>query len=63
LLSGLPPYAKDIIGDHQCGFRRNRSTTNRIFSRVIPEKEIRIAVYQLFIDFREAYVSVRKDVI
>jgi len=25
LLSMLIPYAKEIIGDHQCGFRRNRS--------------------------------------
>jgi len=24
LLSRLIPYAKEIIGDHQCGFRRNR---------------------------------------
>jgi len=26
LLSRLIPYAKEIIGDHQCDFRRNRST-------------------------------------
>ena len=26
LLSRLIPYTKEIIGDHQCGFRRNRST-------------------------------------
>ena len=25
LLSRLTPYAEEIIGDHQCGFRRNRS--------------------------------------
>jgi hypothetical protein len=31
LLSRLTPYAKKIIGDHQCGFRRNRSTTDHIF--------------------------------
>ena len=31
LLSILTPYAKDIIGDHQCGFRCKRSTTDRIF--------------------------------
>ena len=24
LLSRLTPYAEEIIGDHQCGFRRNR---------------------------------------
>jgi len=27
LLSRLIPYVKEIIGDHQCGFRRNRSYT------------------------------------
>ena len=28
LLSRLIPDAEEIIGDHQCGFRRNRSTTD-----------------------------------
>ena len=31
LLSRLNPYAQEIIGNHQCGFRRNKSTTDRIF--------------------------------
>jgi hypothetical protein len=31
LLSRLVPYVDEIIGDHQCGFRRNRSTTDQIF--------------------------------
>ena len=31
LLSKLILYAKKIIGDHQCGFRRNRSTIDHIF--------------------------------
>ena len=31
LLSRLVPYAKEIIVDHQCGFRRNRSTIDHIF--------------------------------
>jgi len=31
LLSRSIPYAKEIIGDHQCGFRRNRSTIDHIF--------------------------------
>ena len=30
LLSQLTPYAEEIIWDHQCGFRRNRSTTDHI---------------------------------
>jgi hypothetical protein len=31
LLSRLGPYTDEIIGDHQCGFRLNRSTTDQIF--------------------------------
>jgi hypothetical protein len=31
LLSRLVPYVDEIIGDHQCGFRRNRSITDQIF--------------------------------
>jgi hypothetical protein len=39
LLSRLTPYAEEIIGVHQCGFRHNRSTTDRIFcNRQIIEK-------------------------
>jgi hypothetical protein len=31
LLSRLTPYAEEIIGDHHCGFRHNRSTNDHIF--------------------------------
>jgi len=40
LLSGLIPYAEEVIRDHQCGLRRNRSTTDHIFCiRQILEKK------------------------
>jgi hypothetical protein len=40
LLSRLTPYADEIIWEHQCGFRRNRSTTDHIFFiRQILEKK------------------------
>jgi len=40
LLSRLIPYAKEIIGDHQCGFRRKRSTIDQILCiRQILEKK------------------------
>ena len=40
LLSRLIPYAKEIIGDHQYGFQRNRPTIDRIFCiRQILEKK------------------------
>jgi len=58
LLSRLIPYAKEIIGDHQCSFRRNRSTTDHIFCiRQMLEKKLEYneEVYQLFIDFKKAY--------
>ena len=66
LPSRLIPYAEEIIGDHQCGFRRNRSTTDHtcIFCiRQILEKkwEDNEAVLQLFIDFKKAYDSVRRE--
>ena len=31
LLSILTTYAEGIIGDHNCGFRHKRSTTDHIF--------------------------------
>jgi hypothetical protein len=31
LLARLTPYADEIIGDHQCVFQHNRSTTDQIF--------------------------------
>jgi len=31
LLSSLTPYAEEIIRDHQCGYRSNRSTKDHIF--------------------------------
>ena len=66
LLSRLIPYAEERIGDHQCGFRRNRSTTDHILCiRQILEKkwEYNEAVHQLFIDFKKAYGSVRREVL
>ena len=65
LLSRLAPYAEEIIEDHQCGFRRNRSTTDHVFRiRPILQKkwEYNEAVHQLFIDFMKAYDSIRREV-
>jgi hypothetical protein len=62
----LTPHADEIIGDNQCGFRRNRSTTDQIFYiRQILEKkwEYNGKVYQLFIDFKKAYDSARREVL
>jgi hypothetical protein len=66
LLAMITPYADEIIADHQCGFRRNRSTTDQIFYiRQILEKkwEYNGTVHQLFIDFKKAYDSIRREVL
>ena len=55
-----------INENHQCVLRRNRSTTNHIF-RIRPTLEKKLeyneAVHQLFIDFKKAYDSVRREVL
>jgi retron-type reverse transcriptase len=66
LLARLTPYADEIMGDDQCGFRRNRSTTDQIFYiRQILEKKWEYigTVHQLFIDFKKANDSVRREVL
>jgi hypothetical protein len=53
LLAKLIPYVNEIIGDHQCGFRRNRSTMDQIFYiRQILEKKwvYNETMRKLFID-------------
>jgi hypothetical protein len=66
LLSRVIPYADEITGDHQCRFRRNISTTDQTFYiRQILENKwgYNGTVHQLFIDFKDAYDSVRKEVL
>jgi len=66
LLSRLNPYAEEIIGDHQRGFRRNRSTADHIFCichKLERKWEYNEAVRQVFIEFKEAYNSVRYDIL
>jgi hypothetical protein len=62
-LARLTPYVNEITGNHQCGFRRNRSTMDQIFYiRQILEKkwEYNGTVHQLFIDFKNAYDSIKR---
>jgi hypothetical protein len=40
LLSRLTPKAEEIIGDYQCGFQHNRSTTDRRNSLLCVEPEV-----------------------
>ena len=66
LLSKLTPYGEEIIGDHQCGFRRNKSTNDHIFCvcQILEKKlEFNEAVHRFFIDFKKAYDSARRKVL
>jgi hypothetical protein len=66
LLARLTPYAEEIIGDHKCGFRRNRSTTDQIFYiwQILEKKrEYNGTVHKQFIDLKIAYDSVRTEVL
>ena len=66
LLSRLTPYAAESVGDRQCEFQHNRSTTDHIFCiPQIHEKKLdyKEAVHHLFIDFKKAYDSVRREVL
>lgn len=59
----LEHYSERCIGDYQAGFRRNRSTTDHIFTiRNTLEKcnEYDIPVHQLYVDFRIAYDSITR---
>jgi len=50
--------------DRQCGFRRNRSTSDHKFCirQIVKKKwEHNEAVHELFIDFKKAYDSVRRE--
>jgi len=68
LMSKFSPYAEEIIGAHQCGFRRSRSTADHIrvlcIRQILEKKwEHNEAVHQLFIAFKKAYISVRRVVL
>ena len=66
LLSRLTPYGKEIIGDHQHGLSCNRLTTDHIsyFHQILEKKwKYNASVHQLFIDFKKAYDSFRREVL
>jgi hypothetical protein len=54
------------MGDHQCGFYCNRSTTDQIFyiRQILERKwEYNGMVHQLFIGFKKAYDSIKREVL
>jgi hypothetical protein len=66
LLSRLRPYIDEIIADHRCGFRRNRPTIDQVFcihQTLEKNWEYNDTVHRLFIDFKKAYNSLRREVL
>jgi hypothetical protein len=66
LLVRLTPYVNEVIGEHQCGFCCKRSTTDQIFyiQQILEKKwEYNGMVLQLFIDFKKAYDSVKREIL
>jgi hypothetical protein len=64
LLARLIPYADEIIGDHQCGYRRNSSNIYQIFYiRQVLEKNLEYngTLHQIFIDFTKTYKPFRRE--
>jgi hypothetical protein len=64
LSSRLEPYAEAFVSEYQAGFRRQRSTSDQMFSiRQIVQKsyEMNVETLHLFIDFRAAYDSIDRE--
>ena len=64
LLSRMTPYANEIIGEYQCGFRRNRSTIDHIFGiwQIFEKKwEYNKEICQPFTDFEKDYDSIERE--
>ena len=60
----MTPYANEIIGEYQCGFRINRSTVDYIFNirKILQKKwEYNKDVCQVFIDFERVYDSLKTE--
>jgi hypothetical protein len=56
----------EIIGDHQCRFHHNISTTDQILYiwQILKKKwEYNGMVHQLFTDFKKAYDSIKREVL
>jgi hypothetical protein len=64
LVSRPIPYLDEITGDNQCGFQHNRLSTDHIsyIHQILEKKwEYNETVHQLFIDFKKACDSGRRE--
>jgi len=61
ILDRIKPLTEQVVGDYQCGFRKNRSTTDQIFIiRQLFQKswEYNKELLVIFVDFQKAYDSI-----
>jgi hypothetical protein len=66
LPSNLSPYSEKVLWDNQCGFLCYRSTNDYMFCShpiLLNKWEYNEAVYQLLIDFKKTYNSIRTGVL
>jgi hypothetical protein len=65
LLLMLNPYAEEIVGDHQCGFRRNCSTIDLYFAFVTYLRKNGNTTKECigYVFFKKAYDSVGREVL
>jgi sorting nexin-29 len=64
MTSSLDPHLKEIIGEYQAGFTQGKSTVYQIHTiKEIMEKidEFDQDIYLLFIDFKQAYDSIKRS--
>lgn len=60
----LESYTENTLGEYQAGFRPGRSTMDQLYTvKMVAEKcwEFDIDVYQLFVDFKQAYDSIDRS--
>ncbi|KAL4104440.1 hypothetical protein QTP88_019741 [Uroleucon formosanum] len=63
LLERINPYATEIVGEYQCGFRKGKSTVDHIHTiRQLAEEhyEYNKDLHLVFIDFKQAYDSINR---
>ena len=64
LFTIISPFAENISWNYQCGFRKNRSAVNHIFTlRQILEKTKKFAIetHHSFNDFKSAYDTIKRE--
>jgi hypothetical protein len=64
LFKRISPHAEKVIGSYQCGFRKDRSTVEQMFSfRQIMGKtvEFRVTLYHLFVYFKSVYDTINRE--